>query len=52
MSALPKPLPAADVPGFAYYTPSRIAAAANKATAPVNPALAALDQMFAYWSRG
>lgn len=48
MSALRKtaPLPAAEVPGLAYYTP----AAANVPARPL-PVLSALEQMYAYWTR-
>lgn len=49
MSARRKPAPPvlAEVPGFSYYTP----AAANVPARPV-PVLSALEQMYAYWSRG
>jgi len=49
MSARRKPAPPvlAEVPGLSYYTP----AAANVPARPV-PVLSALEQMYAYWSRG
>jgi len=49
MSAVRKPTPAVtvEVPGLAYYTP----VAANVPTKPL-PALTALEQMYAYWTRG
>ena len=48
MSALrkPAPLPLAEVPGLAYYTP----AAANVPARPL-PVPTALEQMYAYWTR-